>query len=157
MTDSVQEVDRGHRKICYQVIVEVSAAELFSLLRDPAKHSEIDGSGTVGNIISGPSNLNLGDKFTVAMKQYGFPYRITSSVTELVNDDQKKVIEWQHPFKQKWRWELAVISDHQTLVTEVFDYSTAVTPRGIELAKFPVKNSEGIKRTLEGLAARYRK
>ncbi|MCW2555472.1 MAG: Dimethyladenosine transferase, partial [Mycobacterium sp.] len=31
--------------------------------------------------IKGPHQLSVGDKFTVGMKQYGVPYKITSTVT----------------------------------------------------------------------------
>jgi hypothetical protein len=40
-------------------------------------------SGTVRDIpIKGPHHLAAGDKFTVGMKQWGVPYKVTSTATE---------------------------------------------------------------------------
>jgi hypothetical protein len=51
---------------------------------DPHRHPELDGSGTVRDIpIKGPHHLAAGDKFTVGMKQWGVPYKITSTLERL--------------------------------------------------------------------------
>ncbi len=42
-----------------------------------------------------------------------------------------------------------------TQVTETFDYSTAKSPKVLELIGQPAKNADGITRTLEALSARF--
>ena len=65
------------------------------------------------------------------MKQYGLPYKITSTVTEVADGQETKVIEWQHPLGHRWRWSLTEATPGDTTITEVtetFDYSTAKVP-----------------------------
>ena len=86
------------------------------------------------------------------MKQYGVPYKITSTVTEV---EDGKVVEWQHPLGHKWRWELAEATpgdDTVTEVTETFDYSTAKMPLMITAFGYDKKNGDGI--TVDAAAAR---
>ena len=98
--------------------------------------------------------LAQGAKFSVNMKQYGVPYRITSRVTEL---EDGRVVEWRHPMGHRWRWEFKPSSDDSTLVTETFDYSQIGTlkAKGLELSGTPKKNAAGIEATLRQLQARY--
>lgn len=153
---AVSTVDAGPRKVARRVLVNASAAEIFALLTDPHRHPELDGSGTVRDTdVKGPHRLTVGDEFTVGMKQFGLPYKITSTVTEHRQDE---VIEWQHPMGHRWRWELteATPGDSTTTqVTETFDYSTAKVPLMITAFGFDKKNGEGITKTLELLVARF--
>lgn len=152
-TATVTPVNSGHHKVARRVQVAAPAAEIFALLVDPHRHPELDGSGTVRDIpIDGPHRLAPGDRFTVGMKQYGLPYKITSTATVV---EPNKVIEWQHPLGHRWRWELTETSPDATEVTEMFDYSTAKAPIVIEVFGMHKKNAEGITTTLENLAARF--
>jgi hypothetical protein len=94
----------------------------------------------------------VGAKFTVGMKQYGVPYKITSTVTAF---DDDRLVEWQHPLGHRWRWELAEVEPGVTEVTETFDYTTARSPRILELFGYQKINSAGITKTLRALAARF--
>ena len=79
---SVSTVDAGARKISRRVTVHAPAADVFALVADPHRHPDIDGSGTVRHApVTGPTQLSAGATFTVAMKQYGVPYKITSTVS----------------------------------------------------------------------------
>ena len=102
--------------------------------------------------MSGPDLLSAGAKFTVGMKQYGTPYKITSTVTAFEPD---RLIEWQHPMGHRWRWELAETEPGTTRVTETFDYTTAKSPRMLEFLGQPGKNAIGISKTLQALQARF--
>src|ERR1700678_60422 len=117
---TVTVVDAGPGKISRSIEVNAPAAEIFELVADPRRHGELDGSGTVLNTVSGPDRLNDGAKFSVRMKQYGFPYQITSQVIDFTDG---QVVEWRHPLGHSWRWELTPQSERTTLVTETFDYS----------------------------------
>jgi len=89
------------------------------------------------------------------MKQYGLPYKIVSTVTEVQDDT---VIEWQHPLGHEWRWQLAESTqggDTVTEVTETFDYSTAKVPSMITAFGYDKRNADGITATLQRLADRF--
>lgn len=139
-----------------RVQVKAPAAEIFAIVADPHRHPELDGSGTVRDVdVKGPHRLAVGDKFTVGMKQYGLPYKIVSTVTEV---DDGRVVEWQHPLGHKWRWELAERAQGDGLVTDVtetFDYSTAKVPLMIPAFGYDKKNADGITATLQRLAERF--
>jgi hypothetical protein len=154
MTDSaVTTVDGGARRVTRRVSVRASSADVFALVADPHRHPELDGSGTVRDVpVTGPERLSEGAKFSVGMKQYGVPYKITSTVTAFEADH---LIEWRHPLGHRWRWELDETKPGTTQITETFDYSTAKAPKLLELFGQPAKNGIGITKTLEGLAARF--
>jgi Polyketide cyclase / dehydrase and lipid transport len=153
VADTVIEVDAGPRRVARQVLVQASAAEIFALVANPHRHPELDGSGTVRPVpVSGPQLLSAGAQFTVGMKQYGAPYKITSTVTAFEAD---QLIEWQHPMGHRWRWELAEVGPRVTRVTETFDYTTAKAPRILEFLGQPGKNAIGITKTLQALQARF--
>ena len=153
MADTVIKVDAGPRRVARQVLVRASAAEVFALVANPYRHPELDGSGTLRpGPVSGPRILSARAKFTVGMKQYGVPYKITSTVTAFEAD---QLIEWRHPMGHRWRWELAEIEPGITQVTETFDYTTARTPKLLEILGQPGKNAIGITKTLQALQARF--
>lgn len=153
---TVSKVDAGPQRVARRVLVKAPAAEVFALVSDPHRHPELDGSGTVRDIaIKGSHHPAVGDKFTVGMKQFGVPYKITSTVTDRQDG---KVIEWQHPLGHKWRWDLVQATpgdDTITEVTETFDYSTAKLPIMITAFGYDKKNGDGIAATLERLAGRF--
>ncbi|WP_072806382.1 SRPBCC family protein [Rhodococcoides yunnanense] len=152
---SIRTIDRGNRVVARQIEVNASAAELFAIVADPHRHGELDGSGTVKETVKGPERLAEGAKFSVGMKQYGVPYRITSTVTSFVDADTTKVIEWQHPLGHTWRWEFEEKQPGVTTVTEAFQYGTAKAPKVLEVFKMPQQNAKGISSTLEQLARKY--
>ncbi|MCZ8380707.1 SRPBCC family protein [Mycobacterium sp. CPCC 205372] len=153
VTSTVEALDTGSQKVSRRVRVNAPAAEIYALLADPHRHPELDGSGTIRDVpITGPRRVAPGDTFTVGMKQYGVPYKITSTVT-VAQDD--RVIEWQHPLGHRWRWELTQVAPDATEVTETFDYSTAKAPLLITMFGMHRKNADGIASTLRRLAERY--
>ena len=155
-TSAVTTVDAGPQRVARRIQVNAPAAEIFAIVGDPHRHPELDGSGTVRDVdVKGPHRLAVGDKFTVGMKQYGLPYKIVSTVTEV---DDGRVVEWQHPLGHKWRWELAEANHGDgtvTEVTETFDYSTAKVPLMITAFGYDKKNADGITATLLRLAERF--
>jgi hypothetical protein len=151
---TVTVVEAGPRKVSRTAEVQAPAAELFEIVADPYRHAELDGSGTVVGAVTGPQRLSADAKFSVRMKQYGAPYKITSRVTDFADG---RVVEWQHPLGHRWRWEFAPVSDGVTRVTETFDYShiSGLKAKGLELTGTPKKNAAGIEATLAQLQARY--
>lgn len=150
---AVTTLDSGPRKVTRQTLVHAPASEIFALVADPHRHPELDGSGTVRDIpVTGPDRLSQGAKFSVGMKQYGLPYKITSTVTAF---EDGRLVEWQHPLGHRWRWELVETEPGTTQVTETFDYTGAKGPRMLELLGQPAKNAAGITQTLQALVTRF--
>lgn len=141
----------GKRQVSVTKTVATTPEQIFALLADPAKHPELDGSGTVHAARSGnPERLELGAKFGMDMKM-GAPYKIQNTVVEFEED---RLIAWRHFNGHRWRWQLRPV-DGGTEVTETFDWSTARAPLLISLSPFPRKNKEGIERTLARLEQRF--
>lgn len=153
---TVTVVDAGPRKVSRSVEVAAPAAELFAMAADPRRHSELDGSGTVGDNIKAPAKLVEGAKFSTKMTMLGLPYRITSTVTAFQPDE---LVEWRHPLGHRWRWEFEALSPTRTRVTETFDYHDAGvvknTLKYYELMGFAKANASGIEATLAQLRDRY--
>lgn len=135
------------RIITESVVVSASPAEIFELLATPAKHKEIDGSGTVKGSISGPDRLFLGARFGMSMKM-GLPYRITNEVIVFTDG---VAIGWRHMGKHEWHYELEPMGDHLTKVTESFDYTRARSPLALELMRAPERNRVAMVSTLKKL------
>jgi hypothetical protein len=151
---TVTEVDAGPKQVSRTAVIGASAQELYAMVADPHRHGELDGSGTVKDTVSGPDRLTKDAKFSVKMKQYGVPYRITSRVTELEPD---RVVEWRHPVGHRWRWEFDAQGDGSTKVTETWDASRI---NGVLFAAFKAgsvlkRNGEGITATLQNLQQKY--
>jgi hypothetical protein len=151
---TVTVVDAGPRKNSRSAQVNAPAGEIFEMVADPRRHGELDGSGTVMGTVAGPQRLSKGAKFSMRMRQYGLPYKITSHVTDFADG---RVVEWCHPLGHRWRWELKPVSEHATVVTETFDYSqvSSATVHGLRLFGSLRQNGAGIEVTLRQLQARY--
>jgi len=139
-------------------VIKASPDVIFDVLADPARHVEIDGSGTVQTIRPdhpGESRrLELGSQFGMDMKMGPLPYRITNTVKEF---EENRLIAWAHFGGHRWRYELEpteVDGATATEVTESFDWSTCnpVVGKGIELAGYPKRHPANMTVTLERLA-----
>ncbi|MFW5469718.1 SRPBCC family protein [Knoellia sp. CPCC 206435] len=123
----------AHRNsVSVERVVPATADKIFDLLVDPARHLDIDGSGTVRRARSGGRRLRLGDSFGMDMK-LGARYSTRNEVVELVEDRR---IAWRTlaPFPlsllftgRTWRYELEPV-DGGTLVRETWDLSTEAFP-----------------------------
>ena len=127
-------------------VIDAAPEDIFAVLTDPAQHPVIDGSGTVKAAGSGAERLELGSKFGMRMR-IGLPYRIGNTVVEYEPD---RLIAWRHAGGHRWRYELEPGAGG-TEVTETFDWSTARSPRFIEMMGYPDKHPENMTRTLERL------
>ncbi len=109
-------------------VIPALAERIFPLLTDPARHREIDGSGTVRDAKSAPGTpLHLGSKFGMHMKA-GIPYSMESTVIEY---EENRRIAWQtrppgifarFGGGRIWRYELEP-ADGGTRVRETWDIS----------------------------------
>ena len=109
-----------------RVIPAPAGAHLPDLLADPARHRDIDGSGTVREAKDVPSEpLHLGSTFGMSMKA-GIPYSMVNTVIEY---EENRRIAWQtrpaQRVREALRWtHLAVRARTRrggTLVRETWD------------------------------------
>jgi uncharacterized protein YndB with AHSA1/START domain len=100
---------------------------IFDLIADPARHPEIDGSGSVMGVKTGSERLQLGSKFGMSMR-VGVPYSMVSTVIEF---EENRRLAWQtrgptaigkYFGGRIWRYELEPV-EGGTLVRESWDIS----------------------------------
>lgn len=142
-----------NRVVSLSTTVAAPPGVVFSILADPRQHQRIDGSGSVRGMVTGPDRLRAtGDRFGVAMRLFGVPYRISNTVVELEPDRR---IAWRHVGAHRWRYELRPTAERRTVVTETWDASRyrPAAFRLLALAGFPARNRRGIAATLERLKA----
>lgn len=137
MNDDTQKIraeifDTGNPKIkSARIVIDAPAEKIFSILADPKRHKEIDGTKTIQSTISGPERLQIGSKFGMNMR-LGINYRITNTVMEF---EENKLIAWRHLGRWRWRYELRAISPSQTEVTETFDGTTSISQTWLKVRK----------------------
>jgi uncharacterized protein YndB with AHSA1/START domain len=130
-------------------VIPASPEAIFAVISDPARHHEIDGSGTVRHAKNVPPRLELGAKFGMSMK-LGVPYSTSNTVIEF---EPNRRLAWQtwFPFPgvpklaggRIWRYELEPV-DGGTLVRESWD----ISQERIKLMVQPAR-----KKTIEAMTA----
>ena len=115
-----------------QRVIPASPVAIFDLLADPARHVDIDGSGTVKAARSGGRRLKLGDSFGMDMK-LGVAYATRNVVVEF---EENRRIAWQtlapKPLSyvltgRIWRYELEPV-EGGTIVRETWDTRQEALP-----------------------------
>lgn len=115
-------LETGNPKIkSARILIKSSPDTIFSIISNPKRHRDIDGSATITAHVSGPEKLVLGSKFGMKMR-LGITYWITNTVVEY---EQDKLIAWRHLGRWRWRYELVDMGNGSTHVTESFDGSFA--------------------------------
>jgi len=82
MSDDVESVER---------VIPAPPEKIFELLVDPARHRDIDGSGSVKDPTEKAERLKLGAKFGMNMK-IGLPYKMESTVVAF---EEGRCVAWQ--------------------------------------------------------------
>lgn len=136
-------------------VIPASPQAIFDLLADPARHREIDGSGTVrdprGRGIG--QRLGPGSRFGMSMKM-GVPYAMESKVIEF---DEPRLIAWQTTGPTRlgrmvggriWRYELEAV-EGGTKVTESWDISQESVLTRPMVRPAAKKTAESMAATLE--------
>jgi len=138
----------SERQVSVSRVIAAPPEAIFAVIADANRHADFDGSGSVKGATGDPAPLELGTKFGMSMR-IGLPYRIQNEVVEY---DKDRLIAWQHFGKHRWRYELEPV-EGGTKLTETFDWSTARSPKFIELMGYPKKHPENMTKTLERLEA----
>ncbi|MCB1001856.1 MAG: SRPBCC family protein [Acidimicrobiales bacterium] len=134
-------------------VIAAPPEAIFDLLADPARHHDIDGSGTVQRAPEGSRRLQLGDRFGMDMKM-GIGY---SMVSEVVEFEENRRIAWQSTSPVKvlglfvggriWRYELEPVAGGGTLVRETWDISKERLPAMVRPMRS--KTKQNMEQTLE--------
>ncbi|MEO5900044.1 MAG: SRPBCC family protein [Ilumatobacteraceae bacterium] len=141
-------------------LIAAPPSAIFDLLADPARHREIDGSGTVRDADAGSQRLTLGSTFGMAM-QKGFGYRMINTVVEFEDD---RVIAWQPRPAIKllglaiggriWKYELEPQAGG-TLVKETWDIRQEKVPMMVRpMAKGAKRGMEATLERIERIVAK---
>jgi uncharacterized protein YndB with AHSA1/START domain len=141
-------------------VIGAPAEQIFALLADAGKHAVFDGSGTVDHATGQPQPLTLGATFGMSMRgrpeSLFVPYRTTNTVIEFEPDRR---IAWKTtigPFGlfggRIWRYELTP-TDGGTLVRETWDVSQDRQRPMLKMGSMPKQAEDGMRATLQRLAA----
>ena len=143
--------------------IDAPAAQIFALIADAGKHSSFDGSGTVDHSAQGSQPLTLGSKFGMSMRgrpeSLFLPYRTTNTVIEYEADRR---IAWKTTMGplgliggRIWRYELEPAATG-TLVRETWDVSADRQRPMLKMGSTPRQAEDGMRATLERIAALLR-
>ncbi|MSY09999.1 MAG: dimethyladenosine transferase [Actinobacteria bacterium] len=134
-----------------RITIQAAPSSVFSILNNPKRHKEIDGSATITANISGPDELTLGSKFGMKMHLV-IDYRILNIVVEYKKDE---LIAWRHLGRWRWRYELVDLGNGSTQVTETFDgsYAPAIAQIWLNLRKAYPWTQIAVAKTLVRLKA----
>ena len=137
---------KAERHVSTSRVIAAPAQEIFEILADPAKHSIIDGSGSLVEAKGNPPRLFLGAKFGMKMS---FHATMRNKVVEF---EDGKQIGWRHIGQHVWRYELENV-EGDTKVTETFDWRPSPLPWLLQRQDIPTKNLASMEKTLERLDA----
>ncbi len=107
--------------------INADAGTIFEILADPARHTELDGSGMLRGALTDSAVTGVGDVFVLKMyfSQFG-DYEMANLVVEY---EPNRRITWEprrHDVDEpswghRWGYELTPDGAHATIVTEIFD------------------------------------
>ena len=137
--------------------IDAPAKDIFNVLSNPRRHSELDGSGFMRTGQNADRITASGQVFTMDMEgeHMGGEYQTDNHV---VGYDENKLLAWKtapagtEPPGWQWVWELTAVDANTTEVRHTYDWS-AVTDKDL-LAKnlFPLVSSAQLDATLAKLA-----
>jgi uncharacterized protein YndB with AHSA1/START domain len=141
-------------QITVERTIKASPEQIFALVADAAKHSEIDGSGTVQGTRHESRPLTLGTKFGMEM-HLGVGYKTSNEVVEF---EQDRRIAWKTSGVKGlvggriWRYELEPV-DGGTLVKETWDVSQDKQKFYLKRSRMAPAAKVGMRKTLERIAS----
>jgi len=134
MTDDENQPVAVSRRIC------APAHDIFQVLANPARHPDLDGSGSLRGAVSTTMISGIGDVFV--MKMYFAHLGDYEMNNHVVEYEQDRRIAWEpeagrgHPatasdssdparWGQRWSYQLTPDGPDATVVTEIYDCSRA--------------------------------
>jgi hypothetical protein len=126
-------------------VIAAPAQAIFEILADPAKHSVIDGSGTV-EAPRTQQRLALGESFGMSMRNR-ISYKTNPIVTEF---DEGRLVAWRNKGGPTWRYELFP-ADRGTRVVETYDLTTMRGAALVKLTGMARRTQQNMAKTLDHL------
>jgi hypothetical protein len=132
MAEESKQVDVSRR-------IEAPAARIFSILANPQRHADFDGSDMLRGVVLDRPITGVGDTFTMKMHRLGDDYLMINYVVKFELDQR---IFWEPapgdpsrtegddpskvgiPAGYRWGYILTPDGEDATVVTEVFDCGT---------------------------------
>lgn len=144
-------------RISVERTIDASADALFTVLSNPERHVELDGSGFVRSADRTNRIQQVGDVFTMNMEgdHMGGEYQTDNHVTGF---DENRLIAWQtapagtEPPGWQWVWELESQGPESTLVRHTYDWSGVTDPELLKKVSFPLVSESELEDTLGKLA-----
>ena len=144
-------------KISVERTIDASADALFTVLSNPERHCELDGSGFIRSADRTNRLQQVGDVFTMNMEgdHMGGEYQTDNHVTGF---DENRLIAWQtapagtEPKGWQWVWELESQGPGSTLVRHTYDWSRVTDPDLLKKVSFPLVSKSDLEDTLAKLA-----
>lgn len=146
------------KKISASRTIDAANEDIFTVLSNPERHAELDGSGMVVSDDKTDRITAVGQVFRMNMNwdKMGGDYKTDNHV---VGYDENKLLAWttapsgEEPPGWEWVWELTPQGSDSTEVTITYDWSS-VTDKGVlEQVNFPVVSKEDLESSLANLAA----
>lgn len=138
--------------------IPAPANELFDILSNPHRHTELDGSGFVRGLDHGDRLDAVGQKFTMNMtgEHMGGEYQTDNFVSAY---DENKMIGWKtapagtEPPGWEWLWELTSQGSDSTTVSLTYDWSRVTDQELLEKVGFPLVSDAELEDSLGKLAS----
>ena len=148
-SDSSQTVSRT---------INASAADIFSLLTNPDRHPELDGSGFVRSAEKPQRIQAVGDVFRMNMEgdHMGGEYQTDNTV---VGFQPGKLVAWKtapagtEPPGWEWVYELKADGADQTEVSLTYDWSGVTDKALLKKIHFPLVTADQMEDSLASLAS----
>jgi hypothetical protein len=123
-------------------VVDAAPEQVFAVLADPQRHTEVDGAGMLRGVVSGSKLSGVGDEFVMAMENNILgEYQVRNRVYVYEQDRRIGWVPLLHPegaYDDKlggmkpgghsYTWELEPTGSGQTKVTQVYDWSNVPDP-----------------------------
>lgn len=138
--------------------IPAPAADLFDVLTNPHRHTELDSSGFVMGLDHGDRLEKVGQKFTMNMTgdHMGGEYKTDNFVSAF---DPSKMIGWKtapagtEPPGWEWLWELRSDSSDSTTVTLTYDWGKVTDQDLLDKVGFPLVSEDQMNESVAKLAA----
>ncbi len=138
--------------------IDASSKDLFAVLTNPHRHTELDGSGFVLGLDRGDRIEKNGQQFRMNMSgdHMGGDYQTDNHVTGY---DENHLLAWrtapagQEPPGWEWVWELKSTGSGSTDVTVTYDWSEVTDKELLKKLSFPLVPQEALESSLGNLAA----
>ena len=138
--------------------IDAPAKDIFNVLSNPRRHSELDGSGFMRTGQNADRITASGQVFTMDMEgeHMGGEYQTDNHV---VGYDENKLLAWKtapagtEPPGWQWVWELVPQGPDSTEVRHSYDWGKVTDQELLQKVSFPLVTEEQLEDTLGRLAA----